>query len=139
MNREILFRGKRTDNGEWIYGSLEVNPETGKYSIFAYSASKRCWFYMPVISETVGQYTGLTDKNGKKIFEGDIVQTAKYGKDSGSGRNFAGKDIFHIVFEDGGYCLRNEWRRFNLRPDTGIDIISTIHDNPELIGGVGNG
>lgn len=84
MNREILFRGKRVDNGEWVYGDLIQLHDGRKYIIdnkfgaciddkgnFINTKSQ---FVNEVIQETVSQYTGLTDKNGKKIFEGDIVQ-----------------------------------------------------------------
>ena len=81
-----------------------------------------------VLPSTVGQYTGLTDRTGKRIFEGDILKTNKYGKDDGKGHNFAGPDAFCVAFEDGGYCLRNEWRRFNLRPDIDAEVIGTIFD-----------
>ena len=67
MNRKILFRGKRIDNGEWVYGYY--------IAVFSHSIVDNIGVAFEVKSKTIGRYTGLTDKNGKKIFEGDILKS----------------------------------------------------------------
>ena len=110
--REILFRGKRVDNGEWVEGLLaRYNPKFPSANIL-----DEFEILTPVKTKTIGQYTGLKDKNGKKIFEGDIVKTSKYGKDDNAGHNFFGPDCFVVKWRKCSFVLENKYRCFNLRP-----------------------
>ena len=140
MNREILFRGfhpcdgpetivvdGEKVNGRWVYGYY-VGPVKGLIAHEICDTDDVMGHSLDVLASTVGQYTGLTDRTGKRIFEGDILKTNKYGKDDGKGHNSAGSDAFCVAFEDGGYCLKNEWRRFNLRTDVDAKVIGTVFD-----------
>lgn len=83
MERKILFRGKRVDNGEWAYGCLQYDSLQNIYWIVeevddsyyngCENVEQSAFFEYQVISKTVGLFTGQCDKNGKKIFEGDII------------------------------------------------------------------
>ena len=130
--REVLFRGKRTDNGEWVKGYLYIT-HTGAHEIGSYDAEiniERLTF--DVIPETVGQYTGLTDKNGKRIFEGDIVSLVKH-----DGL------IYKVVYVPCRYELVNSKGvncfALDIYKSENIEVIGNIHDNPELLGGENNG
>ena len=157
--REILFRGKRTDNGEWIeaaYSPFNLNffgEREEKPHIIIISDDKNIdGLWCEVISETVGQYTGLTDKNGKRIFEGDIVRaTIERAERCQSPRienGVIGYDcigmIGLILYKDKNG--ENVWSDFfnelsmsGLIEDYYFEVIGNIYDNPELIGGEANG
>lgn len=127
--REILFRGKRADNGEWIEGDLLQYLGWGKVHIAQHYLGAGG---QEVIPETVGQYTGLTDKNGTKIFEGDIVSE----KPSMNNTAYVG----HVAYDEKDAL----WRFMILNSDhyngvvlgsysTSYAVIGNIYDNSELL------
>lgn len=128
--REILFRGKLV-NGGWIEGYLTEHQ--GGFSRIRppYSAHENSTYR--VGPETVGQYTGTIDKNGTKIFEGDIIKTSDFGVEDERAINHAGFDLFEVNFFDGAFRIENKWRLFNLRPSIKMEVVGNIYDNPELL------
>lgn len=146
MSREILFRGKRVDNGEWIEGSfVKYTDYDGDkvYLIYASNGNPN-----NIIPETVGQFTGLTDKNGKKIFEGDIVKVSYIEKRDYQGIKYDDESerIETVVYNEKTACFMLEIDNEGItmfRPlhDFGnnvfiksIEVIGNIFDNPELLG-----
>lgn len=128
--REIIFRGKRLDNGEWVFGMLGQYHDGIKatiidnhFGIFENTAELVC-----VAPETVGQYTGLKDKHGKKIFEGDILLL-----DDMKGIVNYGTGCFCVKLPSPNYLyLNNPAIDMVLNEYPGLEIIGNIHDNPEL-------
>ena len=127
--REILFKGKRKDNEEWIIGYYSYAND-GHGTELHMISEKSTGLRYPVIPETVGQYTGLTDKNGKKIFEGDIIKNIWTG------------DVHTVDYcVDCAVwvlpCITDERREttFNSYDGDDYEVIGNIHDNSELLKG----
>ena len=140
MDREILFRGKRRDNGKWVEGCY-VRTVTGqayilpKATFISFDDGIAIGGFVEVAPSTVGQYTGLTDKNDVKIFDGDIVWAGYY------------KWKCQVVWDEKCarfICYTIEGERRIVYVDmvekdgkSALDVIGNVHDNPELIGGDG--
>ena len=123
--REILFRAKRLDNGEWVEGLLCFNMYN--QMVIQPCSSFICTIVEP---ETVCQFTGLTDKNGKKIFEGDIV------KEFDLFNEYKGKGVVHVSDTFVGWYISESKSLFRLYK---YEVIGNIFDDPELMeGGVKN-
>ena len=159
--REILFRGKRIDNGEWVEGYLvpiTINCYDKGYEIIESDGIEYDELdgYNPLFSSsrvdpaTVGQYTGFLDKNGKRIYEGDILafpDTGEVGYEYKEGYDFTNVatvcwnngrwelddfgDENSGVKDDMEYCRHEDF--IEIFPCS--EVIGNIHDNPELIGG----
>jgi len=127
--RDIIFRGRRQDNGEWAEGSLD-NYDAEHPRILLKDRSD-LW-NLAVFPETVGQFTGLTDKNGKRIFEGDIIRTKEFCIKG----TLYNDHNYEVVFRNGCFMLSKKRRvTHGVGVWQGIgEVIGNIHENPELIG-----
>lgn len=128
MKREIKFRGKSKTDGEWFYGNLYYKDTEGRTHIG--TTKKGC---LDIDPDTVGQYTGLKDKNGKEIYEGDIIGCHNpnikhlifYNEEQGRFMAALDGDIENDYF---GICGL-DCSRWNATKE----VIGNIHDNPELL------
>lgn len=129
MKREILFRGKRVDTGEWIYGDLIKHSIIDPFKYIAIGAGYKIdnpeiGKAIKVLPSTVGQFTGMTDKNGNRIFEGDIYSMGE-------------KNILYVVIFDKSQFIGKQVRNRSLAGleywKSDIEIVGNIHDNPELL------
>lgn len=171
--REILFRGKRIDNDEWVYGSFLMdatelrqrenqikNPILANGFIRRYDFERNKIMMYEVERETIGQYTGLKDKNGKKIFEGDIFKFPdevfeSYYTSCGTEYNSWEVENYGVV----GFCeeigkfdfVEYKFNENSVEADLhennalefadfvgDLEVIGNIHDNLDLLGGVNN-
>ena len=121
--REIIFRGKRADNGEWVYGSLitERNMFDGNLMTMHIQDIEEPYDDNLIDDETVGQYTGLTDKNGVKVFEEDIVRIF-------DGEYFSG--VVKYSNEQGSFTVDDTSLHYWV---SDIEVIGNAHDTPELL------
>ena len=133
--REILFRGKRVDNGEWVEGSLIKVDWRNKPTTYSIMPARPTACNYIVIPETVGQFTGLTDKNGKKIFEGDICRFKRFNDIC------IGKIVFNVKTASfvmwyqsivGAYGEKATHKML-LSVCDDIKVIGNIHDNSEIL------
>ena len=129
--REILFRGKRVDNNEWVYGFLSKSRGNNHFLSLCIDHEENGVMLSSIVEpETIGQYTGLTDKNGVKILEGDIVRYSGEKHivvfETRGETGYFGIKIDHL--ETWGFCLSV--------PAKLMEVIGNIHDNPELAEGL---
>lgn len=135
MNREILFRGQCCTDGKWVEGYLGIEvPDELVIQQFSYDEyfKSDCIDQYSVKPETIGQYTGLIDKNGVKIFEGDIV--------SGHLDDLFPEDEskYKVVWDDYGWHIKNSTGMDTFEKNWAkqyFEVIGNIHDNPELLKG----
>jgi uncharacterized phage protein (TIGR01671 family) len=127
--RDIKFRGKREFDCEWVFGDL-LQYESGEAAIFSTKLSHygceatEIYKRDNVIPETIGQYTGLTDKNGKEIYEGDIIKTFT------NGSPFIGE----VYYEDAQWFGAQDYLGYAIEFGK-AEIIGNQYENPELLEG----
>lgn len=139
MNREILFKAKRKDNGEWVEGyyvktrlGTDIKPSDVIFVPFKMSRNEE-WGWMKIDPTTICQYTGLTDKNGWKIWENDIV----IDKDNDYYKVFWNKNLCNYSLE----CIKTEhlflrgkrWDLYLFVQNDTLKVIENIFDNSELL------
>ena len=118
--RDIIFRGKRLDNGEWETGSLIISMVCGIKQYHIQREGTAGYLYcFAVDPDTVGQYTGMKDKNGKKIFEGDILSDGAF--------------TYEARYKGTGFVTISDGRVYTMDTRLTKIVIGNIHDNPELL------
>jgi uncharacterized phage protein (TIGR01671 family) len=143
MNREIKFRAKRLDNGEWAYGSgvvfcddfcfLDKNDECYIEELYTFRGNTH-FIKLACIQcddKTIGQYTGLKDKSGKEIYEGDIVKSI--GGKIGYVVFLAQEMVYVVVWDNCDTRLGHRNRGGGYGDDLSIEVIGNVCDNEELL------
>lgn len=133
--RKILFRGKRCDNSEWIEGSLMQFKGVSCIMPIQEQDYPDSLIFLEVTTETVGQYTGLNDILGVKIFEGDVLNYRIRKNQSNWAEKASilekGNEIT-VIFKDGAFV--DDWTEGNISEiREKLEVIGKIHDNPELL------
>lgn len=135
--REILFRGKRIDNGEWVEGYFVKFERREIPEIYTgwncYTLTPECYGIEP---STVGQYTGLTDKNGNKIFEGDIIKIVPdydYSDDYTISKVYSYNGVICADYHGDDFDSTALGFLEDYLPDGDFEVIGNIHNNPELL------
>lgn len=134
MNREILFKAKRLDNGEWVEGYYQkrFDLDGSEQHFIFWSKSYTVWEYVEIDSDTICQYTGLTDKNGKKIWENDICdRKEKYPEIVTYNKGDWQLDYSYALGKEKHFCACN--LGFYACERECVEVIGNVFDNPELL------
>ena len=142
--REIKFRGKRISNGKWLYGDLMHDTVGGCY-VFPIDCAA-LYKENAVLPETIGQYTGLRDKNGKEVYEGDILRGDEYPFNCDCKDNYFAKIVrvdnlcgfYRITLKNPKSTVRGffhgKWEQLDEDDIKSFEVIGNIYDNKNLLG-----